>query len=133
IGKLARCPDRGGKARARQEQAVGAAAVDLGDQLRLARPEQHLAPVARQRLGERGAPGARADHTDPLALGLSNGHAFTPAPRTGSAPASSGQRGRAAKSSGSACPSASRSTPAQAIIAALSVQSESGGATKRSP
>ena len=101
------------------------------DDLALARPQQHRGAVARDDLRERGAPGAGAQHADTLALRA--GHAFTPAPRTGSAAASSGQRGRAGVSSGSVWPSASRSMPAHAIIAALSVHSGSGGATKRSP
>ncbi len=47
--------------------------------------------------------------------------------------ASSGQRGRGAKSSGSARPRRSRSIPAQATITALSVQSRAGGATSAKP
>ena len=46
---------------------------------------------------------------------------------------SSGQRARGAVSSGSTRPSASRSAPAQAIIAPLSVQSAGGGATSTVP
>ena len=38
--------------------------VDLVDQLGLARPQQHLAPVAGEHLRERGAPGARAEDAD---------------------------------------------------------------------
>ena len=48
-------------------------------------------------------------------------HAFTPAPMAGAASRSSGQRGRTGASSGSIRPSARRSAPAQAIIAALSL------------
>src|SRR3546814_11625319 len=62
-----------------------------------------------------------------------NSHAFTPAPRAFSAPGSSGQRGRAATSSPSVNPAANRSAPAQPIMAALSVHSQSGGATKGRP
>ncbi len=62
--------------------------------------------------GERRAPGAPADDED-------RAHAAAPAAGVSEA---SGQRGRGAKSSGSVAPSASRSAPAQAIIAALSVQ-----------
>src|SRR5271166_1220595 len=47
--------------------------------------------------------------------------------------ASSGQRGLAAKVMSSVRPSDSRSIPAQAIIAPLSVQSWGGGRTSRSP
>src|ERR1700721_2197081 len=46
---------------------------------------------------------------------------------------SSGQRGRPGASSPSIIPSRSRSTPAQAIIAPLSVQSLGGGATRGGP
>ena len=46
---------------------------------------------------------------------------------------SSGQRGRGLKSSASVRPSRSRSMPAQAIMAPLSVQSFTGGATRRAP
>src|SRR3546814_8020293 len=56
---------------------------------------------------------------------------FTPAPRAFSAVGSSGHRARARVSSGSVSPAAKRSAPAQAIIAALSVHSQPGGATKR--
>ena len=47
--------------------------------------------------------------------------------------ASSGHRGRALTSIPSLQPSRSRSTPAQATITALSLQSLTGGATKRNP
>src|SRR3546814_2369752 len=73
-------------------------------------------------LGQGRAPCTRADYA--------NSHAFTPAPRAFSAPGSSGQRGRAATSSPSVNPAANRSAPAQPIMAALSVHSQSGGATK---
>src|ERR1700730_9086072 len=46
---------------------------------------------------------------------------------------SSGQRGPGRKSSASVRPSRSRSMPAQAIMAPLSVQSFIGGATRRAP
>ena len=51
----------------------------------------------------------------------------------GRATSSSGQRARGATSSGSVRPSASRSAPAQAIMAPLSVQSSGGGATSSMP
>ena len=82
-------------------------------------------PPARRDLRQRGAPGAAADDADV--------HAFTPAPRTFSALSSSGQRARAGASSSSVSPSAKRSAPAQAIIAALSVHSQAGGTLKPRP
>ena len=51
------------------------------DDLGLERPQQGLAPARRGDLGQRGAPGAAADHRQ-----LFDPHAFTPAPRTFSAP-----------------------------------------------
>src|SRR5688572_31798440 len=60
-------------------------------------------------------------------------YAFTPAPIRRGASSSSGQRGRGAKSSGLCSPKRKRSSPAQAIIAALSVQRRKGGATKARP
>ena len=94
--------------------------------LRAAR-ERHpeVAAGSGRHQGQRGAPGAPADN--------SQLHAFTPAPLTVSASGSSGQRGRATTSSGSVKPCAKRSAPAQPIIAALSVQSQSGGAKNGRP
>src|SRR5439155_3245185 len=106
-----------------QEQLVDVARVDRLDHLGLARPQGDRLAIGRRDLRQSGAPGAAADHAYP--------HAFTPAPRTFSASGSSGQRGRAAMSSGSVRPAAKRSAPAQAIIAALSVQSHAGGTLKR--
>src|SRR5580704_8605715 len=60
-------------------------------------------------------------------------HPFTPAPGRGGASLSSGQRGLIGASRQSAKPSRSRSMPAQAIMAPLSVHNSGGGATKRSP
>ena len=57
---------------------------------------------------------------------------FLPEPSIGAAVWSSGQRGRATTGA-SAWPAAMRSIPAQAIIAALSVQSAKGGATNSKP
>ena len=78
-----------------------------------------------QDLGERGAPGSAADDAGPL-QGVAHALApLRPALCVGLAAAaasSSGQRGRATASSGSERPSARRSAPARAIIAALSVQ-----------
>ena len=61
-------------------------------------------------------------------------YALTPAPGNFTAAGSSGQRGRGAKSRESGVGSTlQRSNPAQAIIAALSVQSLIGGATSSAP
>lgn len=111
-----------------QIERVALSGIDRLDHFGLQRPEQDIIMVLRHDAGERGAPCACADDADGLA-----GHAFTPAPRTVSASGSSGQRGRAAMSSGSVNPAAKRSAPAQAIIAPLSVHSQCGGATKRMP
>mgnify|MGYP000504085704 CR=1 FL=1 len=61
------------------------------------------------------------------------GRYLAPLPAGFFAVGSSGQRGRGAKSRVSVWPSCRRSTPAQAIIAALSVHSFSGGAWNRKP
>src|SRR5271154_4577799 len=53
--------------------------------------------------------------------------------RIGAAAESKGQRGRGAKSSPSVSPALNRSSPAQAIIAALSVQRAGGGRTRSQP
>gem|GEM_PF-5476970 len=58
---------------------------------------------------------------------------FLPAPKTPALLWSRGQRGRGARFMSSTGPCISRSMPAQAIIAALSVHSAIGGATKRAP
>ena len=79
------------------------ARVDRLDHFGLARPEQDLLAAGRRDLGERGAPGAGADDSDP--------HAFTPAPRAFSASGSSGQRARAGASSPSISPASKRSAP----------------------
>ena len=94
----------------------------------LQRPQQSVPPRAGGDLGQRRSPGAAADHRQPLDC-----HAFTPAPRTFSAASSSGQRARAGASSPSMRPAAKRSAPAQPIIAALSVHSQSGGTLKARP
>src|SRR5262249_58279137 len=57
--------------------------------------------------------------------------ALTPAPSTGGASGSSGQRARAGAERSSARPRARRSAPAQAIMTALSVQSAGGGTMRR--
>ena len=76
--------------------------------------------------GQGAAPGAVPGNGDPA-------HALTPAPGAGSADGSSGQRGRAGASRGSMSPSARRSAPAQAIIAALSVHNAGGGTFNAKP
>src|SRR4051812_14646260 len=96
--------------------------INRSNHFRLARPEHHRLAIGRRDLGERGTPGPAADDSD--------FHAFTPAPRAFSASGSSGQRALAGASSPSTSPASKRSAPAQPIIAALSVQSQSGGATK---
>ena len=123
-GELGGGPDRGVERNAGEEQAILVVAVDAFDHLGLERPQQGFA-AARRDLGERRPPGAAADDSDL--------HAFTPAPRTFSASGSSGQRARAGASSASVRPASKRSAPAQAIIAALSVHSHEGGATKGRP
>src|SRR5690606_16237024 len=129
FGEIVRGAYRGSERGGGEIERVGPARVDLADQLGLDRPKQHGPAVSGQHLGQRGTPRPGAD--DGYRRGA---QAFTPAPRTGSASASSGQRGRAAMSSGSPfAPTASLSTPAQAIIAALSVHKAGGGATKRRP
>ncbi len=99
--------------------------VDGRDHVVFQRPQDGFAAPVRRDLCERRSPGAAAD--DP------EFHALTPAPRTFSARSSSGQRARAGASSASHMPPAKRSTPAQAIIAALSVHSQPGGTLKRRP
>src|SRR6478609_9073364 len=99
--------------------------VDRADDFALTCPEQSFTITARRDLRERGPPGTAADDAEP--------HAFTPAPRTFSALSSSGQRARAGASRSSVRPAANRSAPAQAIIAALSVQSQIGGTLNRRP
>ena len=122
------CANGGCQFGGRKEDRVAPIGIDRIHDVAFMRPQQYVAPIARQHLGQRRAPCARAKDTDRL-------HALTPAPRTGSAAGSSGQRGLAEMSSGSAAKSgiANRSHPAHAIIAALSVHSLGGGATKRMP
>ncbi len=90
----------------------------------VARPQRHVASGARRAVGKRRAPCAGSDHRDALEdvtkLFLRVSAHSSP---------SSGQRARGATSSVSVMPRASRSAPAHAIIAPLSVQSSGGGAT----
>jgi hypothetical protein len=74
---------------------------------------------------------AFAGMTNELRFGRSQ--AFTPAPSAGGAAGSSGHRARAGAARSSTSPRARRMAPAQAIIAALSVQSAGGGTAKRKP
>src|SRR5215475_3401768 len=106
--------------------------------VRIVLPKHDVSPRTRASEGQCRSPGATTEHRDAL-----NGHALLPpaylyAAVRRSAPSaaaisSSGQRARGAVSRGSLMPSASRSQPAQAIIAPLSVQSSGGGATKFAP
>ena len=82
-----------------KEDGVAMLGVDRDHDLLFQRPQQSVAAVRSNRLGQRGAPGAAADHREALDL-----HALTPAPRTFSALSSSGQRARAGASSGSVMP-----------------------------
>ena len=95
-------------------------------------------------LGDGGGDGRVARPDDRRAAGAARGQRQRRAPRAGAddaraassrsfASGSSGQRGRTGASSGSLSPQRSRSIPAQAIIAPLSVHSAGGGATKPSP
>ena len=101
--------------------------LGLGHRRGVAAPEPHRPALGRLRHRERGAEGAGADHRDHALAPL------RPAPSIGAAASSSGQRGRAASARPSGSATAMRSAAAQAIIAPLSVQSASGGATKRAP
>eukprot|EP01136_Pigoraptor_vietnamica_P027405 Opistho-1_new@83669 len=132
IGKRAGRGQRGRERGAGKENRIAMVGVDCRDDILFARPEANGGAIGGEKLRERGAPRAAADHAEPGKAWRHafTCHAFTPAPRTASASGSSGQRGRAAVSSGSVRPAAKRSAPAQAIIAPLSVQSQSGGATK---
>ena len=110
---------------ARQEQGVGEVAVDGVHHLDLARPDGDAEVAQAAYLGQGGAPGASADDADGLPVFA---HALAPL-RPGmwvglerAAASSSGQRGRATASRPLTSPSTSRSAPARAIIAALSVQ-----------
>src|SRR3546814_9847584 len=106
-----------------QENAIAVGFVNRASDFLLERPDKDGIAVGGRDLGQGRAPCTRADYA--------NSHAFTPAPRAFSAPGSSGQRGRAATSSPSVNPAANRSAPAQPIMAALTVHSPSGGATKK--
>ena len=123
FGKIAGCDDRFVDRMVGQEQGVAAVAPDRFDHFRLARPQADRAAAARARYGECGAPGAGADDRDPAHDPGPSARAASPvASWAGPSSESSGQRGRGAKSNEEVRPSASRSAPAQAIMAALSVQ-----------
>ena len=83
--------------------------------------KMNVLAIAHQGTGD-GASPATAANDDRL-----HRHCRTPRPGGGLASGSSGQRGRGSKSSWSGC--SWRSSAAQAIIAALSVQSLAGGTT----
>ena len=110
-----------------QEQRIAPSAVDRLDHLRLARPDQRLEAGAGADLGQRRAPGAASQHPDPLHARFS----IRPWPPCGPAHGWVG-RGRRPRPAASAAvpgrrdrrraPAASRSAPASAIMAALSVQ-----------
>src|SRR5207237_444795 len=125
FGQIAGRADRRAQRQPLEKQRVFMGGVDCLDHFGLARPERDRLAIGRRNLRESGAPGAAANDPDP--------HAFTPAPRAFSASGSSGQRARAGASSPSTRPASKRSAPAQPIIAALSVQSHKGGATKGRP
>ena len=127
----ARSPDR---ASCRAERAgFRCRSLIAADDVRIARP-QHRRPRRRARatMRERGAPGAAADDRQTSRLSAVRSRLDARSGR-GGARSSSGQRGRSGASSPSTRPRRSRSSPAQAIIAPLSVHSAGGGATKRSP
>ncbi len=110
------------QAHARQVAGIFAQGLDLGGHLGLARPEPRRQSRKGRDLGQGRAPGPRVDHPHrahqafaPLRPGAWVG-------RSAAAASSSGQRGRAAASSPLVKPALSRSAPANAIMAALSVQ-----------
>ena len=121
-----------------QVARVLAALADRVDRVGVARPEPDIMAGAPHGDGQRRAPGAAAEHGD-LAV------VVPPTSCLGSAPAGADQRrgrlverpARARREMHGAArrpmPARKRSMPAQAIIAALSVHSASGGATKAKP
>ena len=102
------------------------ALVDRRDDRRVARPQHRdSAAGAPGDERQRGAPGAAADDREPLIAGRSSARVRRRVERPARpAPARRARRSR---------PSRSRSSPAQAIIAPLSVHSAGGGATKARP
>ena len=114
--------------------------VDRFRQRRIARPQRtrraHAAGARSPDLGpERACPSApAADRQRPRSLRLLPcGRGSWRLSAAGHVIAPSGQRGCTGASSPSVRPRRSRSSPAQAIIAPLSVHSSGGGATKASP
>ncbi len=95
-----------------------------------ARPESHRMAGAARHMRQGRTPGARADDAE---LRLMPWPRACPRHRraTGSGPAASGPRAATARSS--VRPKARRSAPAQAIMAALSVQSAAGGTMRSKP
>ena len=121
-----------------QERRVRERLVDGGHNVRFQRPELHFQPRPHGGLGQRRTPGAAAEHGYFAVVIHVEDHALAPRrpdPTSGLAASSTGQRDRGAKCMApvSAKPSRKRSSPAQAILAALSVHSASGGATKEKP
>ena len=97
---------------------------------RIARIEHDAAIGRGNRIGKRGAPGARADHRHVVAVTSpirSCARVGAPLPCTGALFVERPARARGLHPFASLRPSASRSAPAQAIIAPLSVQSSGGG------
>ena len=126
IRQIVGCAYRSMQRHARQEHRISMGCVDRLDNLCLIGPQAYRRAITGHHLRQSRTPGTPAKDAN---FGLSS-HALTPAPRTVSASGSSGQRGRAGTSSESVRPAAKRSAPAQPIIAALSVHSHIGGATK---
>src|ERR1051325_193328 len=108
---------------ARQKQRVFVPLVDRGNHGGIARPHRNGPSGAGGDGCQRGAPGAAADEGEPV-------HAAPADAISAETAASSGHRGRTGASSPSVRPRRSLSSPAQAIIAPLSVQSAGGGGTK---
>src|SRR5690606_6138324 len=112
------------------------AATDGIDRGGIAGPQHHFMAGPQHGQCQCSPPGAAAQHGYAVPFLLA--HALAPrlpAPMTGTETSSSGQRERGTKAKASSPPSPARirSMPAQAIIAALSVQSLGGGATTRKP
>ena len=99
------------------------------------RPQRDLAAGARGDVGERRAPGAAAEHRDALERSCAGALCDAGAglqSRPGDLVQRPARARREVERIGRG-PSASRSAPAQAIMAPLSVQSSSGGATSVMP
>ena len=122
VGEIAGRSDRRIELNPGRNSRVFVDPVDRRHDVGLERPQQDVLRICGCDLRERGSPGAAAD--DPEL------HAFTPAPRTFSALRRAASAREPARI---ACRSARgriAPTPAQAIIAALSVHSHAGGTLK---